>query len=251
MKLSEPTSTLLISDLHLMPEREDITQTLVKFLRDSAHAAQQLFILGDLFEVWIGDDAPNPLADLVAQELNNLSKKGTAVFLMHGNRDFLIGEQFSSCCGGTLIEEPYLLEAGNQRIALMHGDSLCLDDMEYMKFRTMVRNPDWQQAFLALPLSERYEIAREARMVSQQHTKNEAPEIMDVNQSEVVRVIEELGINTLIHGHTHRPATHSVSVNEVDQTATRIVLGDWDKQAWFIEITQDQIELHNFPLVAG
>ena len=227
---------------------------MVNFLQGRASESEHLYILGDLFEVWIGDDFPNPLADLVATELNKLSATGTKIYLMHGNRDFLIGKLFAQRCGASLIDEPHLINTGAQQIALLHGDILCTRDVVYMKFRNMVRKPQWQQDFLARPLSERYEIAQQARMQSQQVTSSNAPEIMDVTQSEVIRLLDELKVTTLIHGHTHRPAIHPIklqqAINQTDK-ATRVVLGDWDKQGWCVEITESETRLQNFPLLVN
>ncbi|MBL4821142.1 MAG: UDP-2,3-diacylglucosamine diphosphatase [Gammaproteobacteria bacterium] len=245
---------LLISDLHLDPNREDITRTLVDFLQDRATASKRLFILGDLFEVWVGDDAPNPLADLVARELTALGHSGTEVYLMHGNRDFLMGETFADRCGATLIDEPYIVKTPQQQIALMHGDTLCTLDLEYMKFRDMVRNPKWQQEFLSRPLEERHEIARQLRQQSQQATSAADTAIMDVSPAEVQRVLQQLQLTSLIHGHTHRPAVHTVALKPAisgASEATRTVLGDWHSQGWYAEITETNIRLVPFPLLTN
>ena len=243
---------LFISDLHLEPSREDITRTLVDFLRGRATKSDSLYILGDLFEVWIGDDDPNPLADLIAKELSELSRKGVEVFLMHGNRDFLIGNLYAERCGASLISEPYLITSGSQRLALLHGDVLCTRDLAYMKFRELVRDQHWQQEFLAQSLEQRVEFARKARTQSQQVTSSNAPEIMDVTLSEVPRMLSDLQVTTLIHGHTHRPATHPIELEQAingSTEATRVVLGDWDSQGWCVEVSAQGTHLQSFPLL--
>lgn len=243
---------LLISDLHLEPNREDITRTLVDFLRGRATESGSLYILGDLFEVWIGDDDPNPLADLVARELSVLKDQGVEVFLMHGNRDFLIGKQYADRCGASLITEPYLIQTASQHIALLHGDSLCTADVEYMKFRNLVRNQQWQQDFLAKPLTERHQFAEQARKQSQQVTSNTAPEIMDVTPSEVIKLFSDLQVTTLIHGHTHRPAVHPIKLELAingSTEANRVVLGDWNCQGWYVEVSEIDVQLRPFPLL--
>lgn len=243
---------LLISDLHLQPEREDITRSLVDFLNGRARDHRALYILGDLFEVWIGDDNPSPLGNLVATELSRLAQCGVEIFLMHGNRDFLIGQDFADRCHATLLPEPCILDAGFGPLALMHGDTLCTGDTQYMMFRKQVRNTAWQQAFLAKSLEERAAFARQARDESQQATRNTAAAIMDVHQQTVKDVFEELQITTLIHGHTHRPAVHDVAFSNPihnQSQGTRLVLGDWDRCGWYADLTTRSVTLHQFPLL--
>jgi len=244
---------LLISDLHLEPNREDITRTLVDFLRGRARQSDSLYILGDLFEVWIGDDEPNALADLVATELSELTGKGIEVFLIHGNRDFLMGQGFAARCGASLIDEPILIQTKSQQIALLHGDILCTKDVEYMKFREMVRNQQWQQRFLAMPIAQRRQFAEQARAQSQQVTSNNAAEIMDVTPAAVSKMLSELDVTTLIHGHTHRPAIHEIKLNQAingSNKAKRVVLGDWNSQGWYVEVSENKTRLESFPLLA-
>jgi len=242
---------LLISDLHLQDSRPDITRTLMEFLHRQAADCTRLYILGDLFEVWIGDDAPNPLADQVAAALLTLGEAGTEIYLMHGNRDFLMGQDFAARCGVSLVEEPLLLTVGEQRIALLHGDVLCTDDTAYLRFREMVRNPDWQREFLSRPLAEREEFARQARDQSRQASLENTPEIMDVTDTAVTSLMQELQVDTLIHGHTHRPAVHDLilSADEGSRRRQRVVLGDWDRHGWYGEIDErGDVSLHRFPL---
>jgi len=231
---------LFISDLHLEPDRPDISQAFFDFLEAKASNAQALYILGDFFNVWLGDDVHTELSDQVARHLHTLSAQGVTIKLMRGNRDFLMGGGYAQTCGAELIEEPYLLTAFNKKVLLMHGDVLCTKDTDYMAFRKMVRNPDWQKDFLARSVEERIAYAAEARKQSQAMSSNKADDIMDVTPEAVTDIIQAYAIDTLIHGHTHRPKVHELA-NGRD---TRMVLGDWDKVAWYISWDQQQLALH-------
>jgi len=231
---------LFISDLHLEPDRPDISQAFFDFLEAKASNAQALYILGDFFNVWLGDDVHTELSDQVARHLHALSAQGVTIKLMRGNRDFLMGGGYAQTCGAELIEEPYLLTAFNKKVLLMHGDVLCTKDTDYMAFRKMVRNPDWQKDFLARSVEERIAYAAEARKQSQAMSSNKADDIMDVTPEAVTDIIQAYAIDTLIHGHTHRPKVHELA-NGRDR---RMVLGDWDKVAWYISWDQQQLALH-------
>ncbi len=242
---------LLISDLHLEPARQDITDAFFSFLENHRGNCAALYILGDLFEVWIGDDAPSTLADEVAARLKAFSDCGIPVYLMHGNRDFLIGAEFANRCGATLVNDPYELQVGDASYLLLHGDTLCTDDVEYQEFRNQVRNNAWQQGFLAKSVEERDAFARAAREKSAEATANKRTEIMDVNPDAVLELITRSGHTQIIHGHTHRPAQHEVALPQPVNgyhSASRTVLGDWDKAGWCGEVTADGVELHKFPL---
>lgn len=246
--------TLFISDLHLQEETPAITRTFLDFLSGQAAGARALYILGDLFEAWVGDDDQTELSDSVAQALSALSETGTEIFLMHGNRDFLLGADYAKRCGARLLDDPTVIDCHGHRVALMHGDSLCTRDKEYMQFRAQVRSPEWQQDFLSRSLVERYMIAQQAREQSQAANSNKTSDIMDVTHSEVIRMLHELDVTTLIHGHTHRPAVHTIRLEEAirgESTATRIVLGDWHCRGWVLEFTPDGYDLRNFPLRDG
>ena len=234
---------LLISDLHLEQERPDITRAFLHFLASRARQADALYILGDFFEVWIGDDAISPFQREIAQALRELSEAGTRVYLMHGNRDFLIGKRFCREAGATLLPDPCLVEMGGERVLLMHGDSLCTLDVGYMKLRRWLRNPISLFILRNLPLSTRQKLARKLRSESRAQSRMKASAIVDVTPDEVLRVMTEQGVRTLIHGHTHRPATHILQIN--GQAARRIVLGDWDKQGWALQV--DQQGFHQAP----
>jgi UDP-2,3-diacylglucosamine hydrolase len=221
-------STLFISDLHLDESRPAILAEFERFLREQARAASALYILGDLFESWIGDDDDAALAARVAASLSAVRATGVPVFFMHGNRDFLVGARYAERAGMTLLEDPTVVELGGERVLLMHGDTLCTDDAEYQRFRTLVRDPDWQARFLAKPLAERRAFAAQARGESQRQTSMKPSEIMDVNAAAVEAAMRSHGVLRLIHGHTHRPATHRFELDGA--AAERVVLGDWYEQ---------------------
>lgn len=220
--------TLFISDLHLDPERPAITELFLDFLGHRAIRSEALYILGDLFEAWIGDDDTGPLNQAVCHGLKACATAGTPVFVMHGNRDFLLGNVFAERCGCTLLDDPVCIELYGTATLLMHGDTLCTDDTGYMSFRDTVRNPHWQQALLSKPLDERRYMAQEMRASSREQTRGKAESIMDVNRDAVERVMTENHVQRLIHGHTHRPAIHDLEV--AGHPAQRLVLGDWYEQ---------------------
>ncbi|AXY43335.1 UDP-2,3-diacylglucosamine diphosphatase [Halomonas sp. JS92-SW72] len=251
-------TTLLISDLHLHPGAPEVTEGFLHWLQTRACGCDALYILGDFFEAWIGDDLldlagqdPSGNADLaqrVARALRRLADDGTELFLMHGNRDFLLGKRFAEAAGATLLPDPSVVTLGGQRILLMHGDSLCTLDAEYQAFRAQARNPLWQAQVLSMPLAQRIALAKQLREQSGEANSNKAEDIMDVTPEEVVRVMAEQRVTTLIHGHTHRPAVHDLSVD--GEAATRLVLGDWQPgQGWEIVIEEGQApRLEHFAL---
>lgn len=241
-----PERLLLISDLHLEEGRPEITDAFLDFLDTRVTGADALYILGDFFNAWIGDDLHSDLNQRISDALARLSKTGTAVFLMHGNRDFLIGRHFADQCRATLLEEPFTLEVFNRCYLLMHGDSLCTRDTEYMAFRRLVRSPAWQSEFLSKTLSQRKDFAEKARARSVSMSSNKPADIMDVTPEEVERVLLDAGCGVLIHGHTHRPAVHDVQLG--DHSGKRIVLGDWDEQGWFLELSAAGEDLVSFPI---
>lgn len=227
---------LLISDLHLEEKRPDITRAFLLFLATRARRAEALYILGDFFEVWIGDDGMTPFQHEIAGALRELSEAGTRIYLMHGNRDFLIGKRFCREAGCTLLSDPHKVQMGGESVLLMHGDSLCTLDVGYMKLRRWLRNPLSLLILRNLPLSTRQKLASKLRDESRAQTRMKASEIVDVTPEEVVRIMAEYGVRTLIHGHTHRPAVHELEVN--GQPARRIVLGDWDRQGWALQVDE-------------
>ena len=237
--------TLFISDLHLSDERPEITALFSLFLQNDAARARALYILGDLFEVWLGDDAVLPAYQPVMDRIRALTASGVPVYVMHGNRDFLIGERFVQLSGCRLLEDPTVIELDGKRTLLMHGDTLCTDDVEYQRFRTQVRNPDTQRQFLALPINERIAVAKHYRQESRERSRSKAEEIMDVNQGAVMAIMRRHGVYQLIHGHTHRPAVHSFILD--NHSAQRIVLGDWYEQASILKCSLGDCRLETYP----
>ncbi|MDH4872813.1 UDP-2,3-diacylglucosamine diphosphatase [Pseudomonas sp. BN515] len=227
---------LLISDLHLEEERPDITRAFLHFLQTRAPQAEALYILGDFFEAWIGDDAMTPYQHSIAQALRKLADGGTRIFLMHGNRDFMIGSAFCREAGCTLLKDPSLVQMNGEPVLLMHGDSLCTQDEAYMRLRKWLRNPASLFILRNLPLTTRHKLARKLRKESRMQTPRKAAEITDVTPEEIPRILRQHGVRTLIHGHTHRPATHELDLD--GQPARRIVLGDWDSQGWALQVDE-------------
>jgi UDP-2,3-diacylglucosamine hydrolase len=239
-------NTKFISDLHLNETRPQITQAFFAFLRDQTRATEALYILGDFFDAWIGDDDDTPLSRDVIRELQNVSKKGIHIFLMHGNRDFLLGEKFAAAVGAQLLAEGTVIHLYNHPTLLLHGDSLCTADKNYMAFRQQVRSKEWQTQVLSQPLAARRALALQMREKSQSMNSLKAEDIMDVTQEEVVKVMREAGVTRLIHGHTHRPARHPLTID--GEAAERIVLGDWHDNGWAITATQKSFELEYWAL---
>ncbi|MEM1402431.1 MAG: UDP-2,3-diacylglucosamine diphosphatase [Pseudomonadota bacterium] len=235
-------ATYFISDLHLDAERPHVTRALEGFLT-ARRDAEAVYILGDLFEFWIGDDDDSAIATDVAQILADFSSAGPSLFLMHGNRDFLLGERFAEETGAVLLDDPTVTEIGGVRVLLMHGDSLCTRDEEYQAFRALARSPDWQASVLAQSLDQRRAMASQLRAASKDAGSRKAPDIMDVTESEVDKALAESATNVLIHGHTHRPNRHAT------EAGTRWVLGDWDQSGWYIKAEPDNIELIEFDII--
>ncbi len=238
--------TLFISDLHLDPERPAVTELFLGFLATRARKADAVYILGDLFEAWIGDDDPSPLARQVVAALRALTSQGVPVFFQHGNRDFLLGERFARNAGCTLLDDQVVIDLYGTPTLLMHGDLLCTDDTEYMKFRDMVRDTAWQAALLARPLEERREIARDMRRVSREQTSGKPEAITDVNAQAVANAMARHGVRRLIHGHTHRPGLHDLVIT--GDPAQRIVLGDWYEQGSLLECSPNGCRLQTLSL---
>ena len=236
-ELTSTRVTLFISDLHLDPSRPAITRAFLDFLKGEACNADALYILGDFFEAWVGDDDDSPLIATISQALKILNDSGTVCYLMHGNRDFLIGEQFCQRSGCTLLQDPCTIDLYGKPVLLMHGDSLCTGDEGYMAFRAQARSPQWQQQILAMPIDDRRALAKQLRESSMDANSNKAEDIMDVTSSEVVKEMELAGVDLLIHGHTHRPAIHqhrSDDLNHGSENLKRVVLGDWHNTGWLL-----------------
>jgi len=233
--------TLFIADLHLCQEEPAITAGFLHFLQREAPHCDALYILGDLFEAWIGDDDPNPLHQQVALALRALP---VPVYFIHGNRDFLIGRRFAQACGMTLLPEEQVLTLYGHRLLIMHGDTLCTDDAGYLRFRAKVHNPWIQRLFLALPLWIRKRIAARMRADSKQANQHKSQTIMDVNQEAVGATMLRQQVPLLIHGHTHRPAIHTLSLQ--GEPAQRAVLGAWHSRGSMIQLDASGIQLIHF-----
>ncbi len=229
--MNEGRPTLFISDLHLDGERPDITAQFLEFLHREARQSAGLYILGDLFEAWIGDDDPDTDKRRVVEALKSLTAGGVPVYFIHGNRDFLIGRRFAKETGVTLLPDGTSIQLHGKRVLLMHGDTLCIDDPDYQRLRRIVRNPFVQFVLRRLSLGRRQQLAARMREGSKKHIESmdrTQPQIMDVNQGAVRRTFEQARADVIVHGHTHRPAVHDVPVG--DHVAKRIVLGDWYEQ---------------------
>jgi len=237
---------LFISDLHLSPQRPQIIQLFVRFVDEIAMHADVLYILGDFLEYWIGDDDKAEGLDSAFNALGRLSQAGKDVYFMHGNRDFLVGTDLANKYNFQIIEDPLLVHINEQPVLLMHGDTLCTDDIDYQKFRQMVHAPEWQQEFLNKSLAERNKIAQSLRAQSREAISGKADDIMDVNQSAVTTTMKKYSANFLIHGHTHRPDFHDITID--DKHTQRIVLGDWYTQGSYLRIKDinKKIELTTF-----
>jgi UDP-2,3-diacylglucosamine hydrolase len=234
-------TTLFISDLHLDPSRPHITRLFVEFVETEASKANALYILGDLFEAWIGDDVPGEVGDTVASALAALHARGAPSFFIHGNRDFLLGDAYARHAHLTLLPDPSLVHIEGQDVLLMHGDVLCTDDAPYQKFRDETRTPHWQRSFLSRPIEERRRFAEQARAESNRYTRLVGDAITDVNADAVRRSFERHATRRIVHGHTHRPFVHRLDA--ANGTLERIVLGDWYEQGSVLRIATNHINL--------
>ena len=231
-----------ISDLHLSDKHPELTQAFFVFLNESKEACTHLYILGDLFEAWIGDDDDTPLYQEIKKALLIFTTNGPETFFIHGNRDFLIGKSFAEDTGITILPDPYSLDINGQNVVLSHGDFLCTDDTDYIAFRDQVRTEAWQSNFLQKDLTERKEIAASMRDASQEATAEKSKTITDVNTAAVENFIAEHNPNLFIHGHTHRPNIHEIN------SSKRIVLGDWGVDGWFLSIDDQEFSLEKFSI---
>ena len=238
-------ATLFISDLHLSGERPHIITLFTQFLREEARRAEALYILGDLFEVWLGDDAVPGEIQPVINELRDLTSSDVPVFVMVGNRDFLLGKDFEKATGCQLLPDPSVIDLYGVPTLLMHGDTLCTDDVDYQTFRAQVRDPAWQTAFLAKSIEDRIAFGKQARAESKARAREKTDDIMDVNPQAVIDTLSRHQTYRLIHGHTHRPAVHKINLG--DQTATRIVLGDWYEQESVLKVDTSGLRLSGNP----
>ncbi|MFD2180007.1 UDP-2,3-diacylglucosamine diphosphatase [Veronia pacifica] len=236
-------TTLFISDLHLSDEHPEITDCFLTFIEQEAPEADALYILGDLFEAWIGDDDEAPLHHKVKTGLKALTNKGIPVYFIHGNRDFLIGKRFAKETGIKLLPEHCVVNLYEKPVLIMHGDTLCTQDLAYQQYRQKVHNSFIQWLYLRLPLGIRRKIGERLRSGSKSHNAQKSQMIMDVEQATVLNVMADENVDLLIHGHTHRPDVHQVTVN--GRRGQRIVLGDWYEQGSVLVVTSEGAELQN------
>jgi UDP-2,3-diacylglucosamine hydrolase len=246
-------TTLFISDLHLDPERPEVTRLFGDFIDGEARGADALYILGDLFEAWVGDDDPAEIGAFVAGKLRTLADAGVPVFFQHGNRDFLVGRDSAGRAGLNLLPESAVVMLYGRPTLLMHGDTLCTDDVGYQAFRAQTRDPAWRAGFLAQPLAARLAFAAQARAASQQRQqalkqddRAQFETVTDVSPATVHATLARYGIDTLIHGHTHRPAIHGLDID--GRPARRVVLGDWYTQGSVLRVDEDGMLLDALPL---
>ncbi|MDF2691571.1 MAG: lpxH [Gammaproteobacteria bacterium] len=234
--------SLIISDLHLSESHHDSSRLFFRFLEEKAYSAEALYILGDFFEFWIGDDDLSPFHKNIIEALAKLSQSGVKLFFMHGNRDFLLGKKFAKMAGATILNDPAVIEFYGRKVLLTHGDQLCTDDIRYQKYRKIVNRKWVQKLFLLLPLSRRRALALKIHH-SNPHRKpgQYRPEIADVTANAVQNAFEKHQVNDLIHGHTHRLAIHDYPLNK-----KRYVLGDWHEHGSYIELSKQAIMLHSF-----
>ncbi|EKO3418326.1 UDP-2,3-diacylglucosamine diphosphatase [Vibrio fluvialis] len=234
--------TLFISDLHLTPNRPDITHCFTQFMRSEATKADALYVLGDLFDFWIGDDDPTSFAEQIKQEFKHLTSNGVPCYFIHGNRDFLIGRRFAKETGVTLLDEEAVVDLYGTSAVILHGDTLCTEDVRYLAFREKVHQPWLQWIFNRLPYFIKKRIVAKIQTDIRSDKSQKAMEIMDVTPNEVVHVMDKYGVELMIHGHTHRPAIHQV--NDGSQK-TRIVLGDWYTQGSVLVYSNNGYSLEN------
>ncbi len=241
-------TTLFISDLHLDASRPEVTELFGRFLREEARGADALYILGDLFEAWVGDDDSSEVGAYVAAHLREVADAGVPVYFIRGNRDFLVGDEYAQRAGFRILPDPAVVVLYGKPTLLMHGDLLCTDDVPYQQFRAQTRNPAWQAQFLAQPLAARLAFAAQARAASMARQKEmkgddraQFETITDVTPATVEATFARYGIDTLIHGHTHRPAIHDLDVGGRD--CQRIVLGDWYEQGSVLRVDENSADL--------
>jgi len=236
---------LFVSDVHLHAGAPQAIEQFLDFLRTQASTAEALYILGDLFEAWVGDDDREPANERVCRALRALSAGGVACFALHGNRDFLLGPGFCARSGCRLLSDPVIVQLDGERVLITHGDALCTDDHSYQELRSIVREPAWQRRFLALPRAHRELLADEARAGSRRHTSRTVPYIMDTNAAAVTAAFRAARVRRMIHGHTHRPAVHDLEID--GERAQRIVLGAWYEQGSYLYWERGDCQLRALP----
>jgi UDP-2,3-diacylglucosamine hydrolase len=236
---------IFVSDVHLDASAPDASEQFFEFLRVQCAGVDALYILGDLFEVWVGDDDPDPEKARVVSALRSLTDSGVAAFVIHGNRDFLLGRQFCDQAGVRLLQDPVVIELDGERVLVTHGDALCTDDHAYQELRSAVRTADWQKRFLSLPFDVRDRFANRARKGSKAHNARTAPKIQDVNDAAVETAYRTARVRRIIHGHTHRPGIHDTIVD--GEPAQRIVLGAWYEEGSYLFYENGAYDLRTLP----
>lgn len=237
--------TLFISDLHLTPNRNDMTQAFIRFMRNEAPNSDALYILGDLFEFWVGDDDDSPLNLTVIKEIRTLVDSGVPCYFVQGNRDFLVGKRFLKKSGAQILGDETLLDLYGEKVVVMHGDTLCTDDVKYQNFRKKMHLKWLQWIYNRIPLFCRLKLVKKVQNNANEQKGTKSYDIMDVNQQAVLEVMARHNANMLIHGHTHRPAIHDLNA---EGTKKRIVLGDWFTTTSVLEISKNHIDLQTKPL---
>ncbi|WP_062269715.1 UDP-2,3-diacylglucosamine diphosphatase [Endozoicomonas arenosclerae] len=235
-----------ISDLHLTPERPDIVRAFTSYMQEQAPKSDALYILGDFFEYWVGDDAMEPFHHDIARQLKAYTDSGKPLYLMAGNRDFAIGKDFLKMTGAIWLKDPCTVDINGEKILLMHGDLLCTGDQQYLRYRKIIRNPLVLGLLRLSPLSYRLNLVQKIRSNSKKAKSMKTLEIMDVTQAEVIRIMEQYQVKTLIHGHTHRPDIHDVPLTS--GSGKRIVLGDWDKKGWVLTADESGLNMEAFDI---
>ena len=236
-------SIAFVSDLHLEPIENKRVKVFFKFLNDAVSKYEELYILGDFFEYWIGDDDTQSVNKLIMQRLKAATDNGLKIYFIHGNRDFLIGSEFESETGVKILEDQHTFNIGEKKIMISHGDAFCVDDVEYQEMKREIRSDSWKKDFLAKSISERVDFANDLRTKSSERNSNKPENIMDVNDDYVLDIIQKEKIDILIHGHTHRPGIHNLSNGSI-----RAVLGSWEEEGWAAEYTNGNLELISFSI---
>lgn len=237
---------ILISDIHLCPTRPNVTRAFNRFISSLPPDVEELYILGDLFEAWLGDDDPSHFASAVKETISQVSQSGISVFFQAGNRDFLLGKRFSKKTGVRLLPEFAVTNIAGRQVLLTHGDLLCTDDHAYQKFRSRIRSTLSLWVIKRLPFSIRARLASKLRNTSKDATMQKAEDIMDVNNDTVLNTLRSFDVTTMIHGHTHRPNVHQLELD--GSPAERYTLGDWDTKLWWVDAIADKIELKSHPI---
>ena len=236
-------SIAFVSDLHLEPIENKRVKVFFKFLNDAVSKYEELYILGDFFEYWIGDDDTQSVNKLIMQRLKAATDNGLKIYFIHGNRDFLIGSAFESKTGVKILADQHTFNIGEKKIMISHGDAFCVDDVEYQEMKREIRSDSWKKDFLAKSISERVDFANDLRTKSSERNSNKPENIMDVNDNYVLEVVQKEKIDILIHGHTHRPAVH-----KLENGSIRAVLGSWEEEGWVADYIEENIKLTSFPI---